>query len=116
MRRMGLGALVARAFIDRAREAARVRAGPPEYVIDAVPDAVAFWTRLGFNTTSGRDSPTTAVMRRMCNDTAMVLPLLDESEAPEPEGNEWWLKKYRQGQGGGELGATKGKGLSLIHI
>ena len=111
LRRMGLGAMVARAFIDRAREAARVRAGPPEYLIDAIPGAVAFWTRLGFVATSGRDSPTTAVMRRMCNDTAMVYQLLDHSEAPEPEGAEWWLKKYRAGTGGGGgLGATNGKG------
>ena len=110
LRRMGLGALVAGALIDRARDAARVRAGPPEYLIDAIPGAVAFWTRLGFQATSGRDSPTTAVMRRMCNDTAMVLTLLDESEAPKPEGNEWWLKKYRQGGGGGLGATTKGKG------
>lgn len=110
LRRMGLGAQVARVLINRAREAAKVRAGPPEYLIDAIPGAIAFWTRLEFVATSGRDSPTTAVMRRMCNDTAMVYQLLDD--APEPEGAEWWLKKYRVGQGGngGGLGATKPKG------
>jgi hypothetical protein len=43
LRRLGLGAQVAAAFIERARTAAQVLAGPPEYLIDSVPGAVAFW-------------------------------------------------------------------------
>ena len=108
LRRMGLGKRVARMLIERARDAAKQGVGPPEYLIDAVPGAVAFWTNLGFVITSGRDSPTTAVMRRMCNDTAMVYKLLDDP--PQPKGDEWWMKKIRMGCGGGGLGATKGKG------
>jgi len=96
-RRMGLGRTVASAFIDRARRAAKVRAGPPECVIDAVPDAVAFWRAMGFSNRGGADSPTTAVMRKLCGDVAMSMTLLEDP--PTPRGHEWWFEKPEEEKG-----------------
>jgi GNAT superfamily N-acetyltransferase len=93
-RRMGLGRAVARAFIDRARRAAEVRAGPPECVIDAVPNAVAFWRAMGFVNHGRPDSPTTAVMRKIAGDVAMALTLLEDP--PTPRGHEWWFEKPKE--------------------
>ena len=94
---MGLGKTVASAFIDRARRAAKVRAGPPECVIDAVPDAVAFWRAMGFSNRGGADSPTTAVMRKLCGDVAMSMTLLEDP--PTPRGHEWWFEKPEEEKG-----------------
>ena len=110
LRRLGIGAAVARRFIDRARAAAVTRAGPPTYDVDAMPAAVAFWTALGFERAkTGADSPTTKVMRRLCGDVAMTLELV--ADPPEPEGGEWWAPKSARG-GGGEKDAARRMGWS----
>ena len=110
LRRLGIGAAVARRFVDRARAAAVTRAGPPTYDVDAVPAAVAFWTALGFERAkTGADSPTTKVMRRLCGDVAMTLELV--ADPPEPEGGEWWAPKSARG-GGGEKDAARRMGWS----
>lgn len=89
LRRLGFGRALALELVRRARGAAAELAGPPEYVIDALPGSVPFWRALGFQPAGGADSPTTGVMRRLCGDVAMALDLLDDP--PTPRGDEWWM-------------------------
>ena len=97
-RRLALTPLAA-TDADRTKNAdrAKVRAGPPECVIDAVPDAVAFWRAMGFSNRGGADSPTTAVMRKLCGDVAMSMTLLEDP--PTPRGHEWWFEKPEEQRG-----------------
>lgn len=99
LRRLGVGRRIARAFVDRAKIAALALAGPPEYRVDVVPSATAFWRALGFEASGGSDSPTTRVMRRLCGDVSMALTLVEDP--PTPVGDEWWLPPRRDGGGGG---------------
>ena len=94
LRRLGFGRALALELVRRAKRAAAELAGPPEYVIDALPSSVPFWETLGFKPCGGTDSPTTRVMRRLCGDVAMAVDLLEDP--PEPRGDEWWLPARRK--------------------
>ena len=94
LRRLGFWRALALELVRRAKRAAAELAGPPEYVIDALPSSVPFWETLGFKPCGGTDSPTTRVMRRLCGDVAMAVDLLEDP--PEPRGDEWWLPARRK--------------------
>ena len=81
LRRLGFGRALALELVRRARRGGGC-AGPPEYVIDALPGSVPFWRAIGFAPAGGADSPTTAVMRRLCGDVAMAVDLLEDLPAP----------------------------------
>lgn len=100
LRRLGFGRALALELVRRAKRAAAELAGPPEYVIDALPSSVPFWETLGFKPCGGKDSPTTRVMRRLCGDVAMAVDLLEDP--PEPRGDEWWLPARRKRFGDAE--------------
>jgi len=100
LRRLGFGRALALELVRRARRAAAERAGPPEYVIDALPGSVPFWRAIGFAPAGGADSPTTAVMRRLCGDVAMAVDLLEDP--PAPSGDEWWVPARRKRFGDAE--------------
>jgi GNAT superfamily N-acetyltransferase len=100
LRRLGFGRALALELVRRAKRAAAELAGPPEYVIDALPSSVPFWETLGFKPCGGTDSPTTRVMRRLCGDVAMAVDLLEDP--PEPRGDEWWLPARRKRFGDAE--------------
>ena len=100
LRRLGFGRALALELVRRAKRAAEELAGPPEYVIDALPGSVPFWRALGFAPCGGKDSPTTRVMRRLCGDVAMAVDLLEDP--PEPRGDEWWLPARRKRFGDAE--------------
>jgi GNAT superfamily N-acetyltransferase len=100
LRRLGFGRALALELVRRAKRAASQLAGPPEYVIDALPSSVPFWETLGFTPCGGKDSPTTRVMRRLCGDVAMAVDLL--LDPPEPRGDEWWLPARRKRFGDAE--------------
>ena len=95
-------------------------AGPPEYVIDALPSSVSFWKSCGFKSATGSDSPTTKVMRRLCGDVAMQFDLLDEPL--EIKGDEWCGLQHEIKGLGGEFDDqwyhlfTYQSSISLIHI
>ena len=89
LRRLGFGRALALELVRRAKRAAAELAGPPEYVIDALPGSVPFWRAIGFAPAGGADSPTTRVMRRLCGDVAMAVDLLEDP--PAPSGDEWWV-------------------------
>ena len=99
LRRCGFGGKLVDALKKRAKAAALISAGPPEYVIDALPSSVSFWKSCGFKSATGSDSPTTKVMRRLCGDVAMQFDLLDEPL--EIKGDEWWVAARNKRFGGG---------------
>jgi GNAT superfamily N-acetyltransferase len=105
LRHFGFGKVLVEALLNRARIAAAARAGPPEYIVDALPSSVPFWRSLGFLPAGGSDSPTTKVMRRLCGDVAMAFELLEDP--PAPNGNEWWLETRNKRFGNAGAGAEK---------
>ena len=110
LRRLGIGAAVARRFIDRARAAAVTRAGPPTYDADAMPAAVAFWTALGFERAGdggglADDEGDEAPVRGRGDDARA------RGRSAGAGGGEWWAPKSARG-GGGEKDAARRMGWS----